>query len=373
MVCILRLLTGLLCASLLLCQVACVAPLAPGAQTAEQAEHYRMRDFARVVKVDAHVHANSRDTAFIQQAKADNMFLLSINVDYPDFPPIDEQYAIAQELATQAPAHFAFAATFSMLGWQQPDWQQNVYSHLQDAFAKGAVGVKVWKNIGMAFRDRQDQLVMIDDAGFDGVFDYVHRAGKVLIGHQGEPKNCWLPVEQMTVNNDKLYFAAHPEYHMYLQPHMPGYQAQMQARDRMLAKHPGLSFMGAHLASLEWSVDEIAVFLQRFPNAVVDTAARMGQLQFQSQRDHQKVRDFFIRYQDRILYASDLTHSPGRDGAAFRSEVQQKWLNDWRYLNTAETMQVPEVDGDVQGLALPKKVADKIFRTNAQRVFALHR
>ncbi len=64
------------------------------------------------------------------------------------------------------------------------------------------------------------------------------------------------------------------------------------------------------MASLEWSVDELARFLDAHPNAVVDLAARMSNLQVQSNADLEKVRAFFVKYQDRILYGTDLTDSP---------------------------------------------------------------
>jgi hypothetical protein len=64
------------------------------------------------------------------------------------------------------------------------------------------------------------------------------------------------------------------------------------------------------MASLEWSVDELAKFLDAYPNATVDLAARMTQVQYQSKSDREKVRSFFIRYQDRLLYGTDLTENP---------------------------------------------------------------
>lgn len=66
----------------------------------------------------------------------------------------------------------------------------------------------------------------------------------------------------------------------------------------MLAKFPEIRFVGAHLGSLEWDVDELAKRLDRFPNMAVDMAARIGHLQFQSQKDLQKVRNFMIKDQD---------------------------------------------------------------------------
>lgn len=339
-------------------------------------EHYSMDDFASVDKIDAHVHANTKAPTFFEQAELDNFRLFSINVDYPDFPPIADQLDATTHWLQEFPDRFQFASTFSMDGWQGDDWQANVLEHIDATAAQGAKAVKVWKNIGMDYRDSHGELVMIDDASFDTVISHIQESGLRLIGHQGEPKNCWLPLEEMTVNNDRGYFAAHPQYHMFLHPEFPSYEDQLAARNSMLDKHPGLPFMGAHMASLEWSVDELANFLDRYPDAVADLAARMGQVQYQSgengEESRQKVRDFFIKYQDRILYASDLTSMVGDDPEEFKASVHKKWLEDWRYLNTEESFTVPEVDHVVVGLALPKSVADKIYRLNSERFFGMN-
>ena len=189
------------------------------------------------------------------------------------------------------------------------------------------------------------------------------------MGHLGEPKNCWLPLEEMTVNNDRGYFRRNPQYHMYLHPDMPSYEQQIAARDRMLAKHPDLPFLAAHLASLEWSVDELGKFLDRFPNAVAGTAARLGQLQYQSQRDRDKIIAFLTKYQDRILYGSDSGVGPTSSIEARYQSVRERWLRDWKYFTTDELISVPELDEPVQGVALPKELVIKIYQTNARRLF----
>jgi predicted TIM-barrel fold metal-dependent hydrolase len=330
---------------------------------------YSEADFAAEPKIDVHVHINSGSDALIEQARADGFRLLTINVDYPDFPPIPEQLSVARADVRQHPEIVAFAATFSMQGWDDAGWQGRVQGELDAAFAAGAVGIKVWKNIGMEFRDRAGQLVMIDDARFDAIFEQVRQRGKVLIGHQGEPHNCWLPLEQMTVNNDREYFQEHPQYHMFLHPELPSYEAQMAARDRMLTRHPQLHFMGAHLASLEWSFAQLARFLDRYPLAQVDVAARMGQVQYQSNRDHAAVRAFFIKYQDRLLYGTDLTQDAAADNNALRKEAHERWISDWRYFNTGETQKVAELAEPVPGLELPRAVVDKLYYRNAERLF----
>ena len=101
----------------------------------------------------------------------------------------------------------------------------------------------------------------------------------------------------------------------------------MAARDRMLEKNPELIFVGCHLSSLEWSVEELALFLDRFPNASVDMAARMGQLFYQTHENREKVRDFFIEYQDRITVFDVLIIS------AFKEDTFSKYFSNSQISN----------------------------------------
>lgn len=348
---------------------AVLAPLLALPLAALGADSYTMADFYTVPKIDVHMHLHSDAAAFMQLAHKDKFKVLAINVDYPDFPPLEQQQRVASALHRAYPRDVAFVATFSTEGFNQPGWSDATLRHLDAAFADGAVGVKVWKNIGMELRGADGKLVMVDDARFDALFSGLEQRHMTVLGHQGEPKNCWLPLDQMTVNNDREYFKAHRHYHMYLHPEFPSYQQQMASRDALLARHPQMRFVGVHLASLEWDVDELARFLDRNPQAGVDVAARIGQLQYQSSRDRERVRRFFIRYQDRLMYGSDLAQSAAQADQDFVAEVHAVWLKDWRYFNTAESMTVPELDAPVQGLALPKQVVDKLFHLNAEKQY----
>ena len=330
---------------------------------------YSMADYARVVKIDAHMHLHNPEASFIEAARRQNFKVLTINVDYPDFPPIDEQQRVAVALHTVFPTTVAFVGTFPVDASDQPGWAEQTEHRIDAVVKAGAVGIKVWKNIGMSLRDANGKLVMIDDPRFRPVFDHLETTGVPLLGHQAEPYNCWLPLAQMTVNNDREYFKAHPQYHMALHPEMPRWEDQIAARDRMLDQHPTLRFVGMHMASLERSVDELAAFLDRYPAAVVDVAARIGQIEVQSQRDREKVRRFFVKYQDRLLYGSDISQEPTQSGAAMAAETTRAWREQWRYFVTADTFTVPEVDGPVKGLALPRVVVDKLYRLNAERAF----
>ena len=330
---------------------------------------FAVEDFAAVEKIDIHFHLHTDDPGFIALARRDRFRLLNIATQSSPADEMREKHRTMFAQYRAHPSHTAPVSSFSMDGWDLPDWQRRTIGFLDTTFSQGAVGVKVWKNIGMVARNQQGELIMIDDPQLDPIFDHLEEQGIVLMGHLGEPKNCWLPLEEMTVNNDRNYFRRNPQYHMYLHPEMPSYEDQIAARDRMLAKHPKLRFLAAHLASLEWSIDELAKFLDRFPNAVAGTAARIGQLQYQSQRDRPKMIRFITKYQDRLLYGSDSGVGPNHSIDERYQSIRERWLRDWKYFTADEMLSVPELDNPVQGLALPSTVVSKLYHENAHKLF----
>jgi predicted TIM-barrel fold metal-dependent hydrolase len=315
--------------------------------------------FETFPKIDAHFHIQTADPAFVEFADKHHFRLMTLATGSSSREKIDQQLAWASRQQRAFPGTVAYATTFSMEDWGAADWQDKTLARLRTDFAQGAIAVKVWKDIGMTFREPDGRFIFIDDPRFDPIFEAIAAVGKTVVGHLGEPRNCWLPIEAMTVPGDKTYFAEHPQYHMYLHPDYPSYEQQVAARDRLLAKHPKLRFVGAHLGSLEWDVDELAKRLDAYPNLAVDMAARICHLEIQ---DSQKVRRFIMKYQDRLLYATDLSVE---DGARDFSMILETWKNDWDYFTGDGEMTSPAVPQPFKGLALPRSVLKKIYFENA--------
>ena len=334
-------------------------------------QYYSKEDFARIKKIDAHVHLHTKNNNLVEQAKNDNFQLITINTDAGDCSWVDTQLELAKAQAQNHPDAVRFAVTFCLDGWDEPEWVNNTLQTIKQRISEGGIAVKVWKNIGMVFRDKKGEMVMIDNPKFDPIFKYLTENNIPVYGHLGEPKNCWMPLEKMTSKSDLNYFTAHPQYHMYLHPELPSYEEQIDARDHMLEKNPNLTFIGCHLASLEWSVDELADFLDRFPNASVDMAERMVHFFYQTVNDHEKVSAFFLKYQDRLLYGTDLSEGEHSNAEELKKRCHETWLFDWTYFTSDEKLTNPELlDGQFPGLKLPKDVIDKIYFGNASKIFS---
>ena len=92
------------------------------------------------------------------------------------------------------------------------------------------------------------------------------------------------------------------------------------------------------------------------------------------------MRKFFIKYQDRILFGTDLSVSPRNymlgspDGTIKTRQDARKYFNDhWAYLETDATgIDNPTpIQGrwKIDAINLPPEVLDKIYSKNAVRLF----
>jgi predicted TIM-barrel fold metal-dependent hydrolase len=336
--------------------------------------YFTANDYQSVLKIDSHVHIDSDKGYFEDQAVKDNFLLLTLNVDHSDSASVTQQLDMALISVRKHQGKVFYGATFyfDTAGWGTETWNKKAVAHLKSNLAGGAVTVKLWKNIGMTERDKNGKFIMVDSPDLKPVIDFIISNNLPVTGHLGEPRNCWLPLKEMTVRGDSSYFAENPQYHMFMHPEYPTYEDQINARDHLLELHPDLKFIGCHLGSLEWNVDELAKRLDRFPNMAVDMAARICHLQYQSAKDRERVRNFCIKYQDRLLYGTDLSDN-GRDDRERLSEwIHSTWLEDWKYFTSKDKMTSDNFRGTFEGLQLPKEVVRKIYSENAIRWYKLN-
>jgi predicted TIM-barrel fold metal-dependent hydrolase len=313
--------------------------------------------------IDAHVHIFVNHPGIRQMLDRMDMRCVNITVLDPyehGYEDIAFQQKMALEVFQATGGRAAWVSTFDESKFEEPGFARNVDLRLADSFRRGAVGVKIYKTIGMLYRTRAGKYVMPDDPAFAPVLDFIGGAGKTVYAHIAEPAGAWKALDP--ADPDYGYYKNNPSWHMYGHPERPSKAAILAARDRMIDSHPKLRIVGCHLGSMEEDVDEISKRLDRFPNFAVDTAARVRHLAIQPR---EKVRAFLLKYQDRVLYGTDMALLPGRDPVrglrAWEAEIEK----DWRYFATSDTLEY--AGRKAQGLALPEPVLRKLFRENALR------
>lgn len=315
--------------------------------------------------IDAHIHYGDDAPELLALLAEFDIRLLNISFAKDATTAWRTDADRYQSLAVARPDRFAWCTSFDLPRLDDPGYVDAVIAGLEQDFAAGAVACKVWKNIGMEVRYPDGRFFHVDDPLLAPIFAWLAERGYPLLAHIAEPLDCWLPLREGSPHYG--YYSRNPEWHMYTRPEYPSHAALMAARDRVLAQHPRLRFIGAHFASLEYDVNVLAATLDRYPNLAVDISARLIDLAVQ---DSATVRRFITKYQDRILFGTDVvmrtppSSLPPAERTTLIDALRAVYTTHFAYFESKGAVTVRE--RETVGLGLPQSVLDKLYRTNAE-------
>jgi predicted TIM-barrel fold metal-dependent hydrolase len=261
---------------------------------------------------------------------------------------------------------------FGYINWgklKQKDFFEQLVREVEFQHRLGAQGIKVWKDLGMYFKDADGKQLKIDDPRLDPFWAKCGELGLPILIHTADPKEYWYP---RTFNSQHYGMNDRPRH--YDNPNMPKWEDLIQQRDNVLKKHPKTTFIGAHFGSETLDLQKLAETFDRYPNFNVDCAARLRIL---GRLNPPAVRDFFTKYQDRILFGTDSDF----DKKFASDEEKKQWQNKAarfysRYLEYFETDRLDIVEPyatskdwlRLPGAKLPPSVLEKFYHANAERL-----
>ena len=332
-----------------------------GAQPAVSDESTLLEAFAEVQPIDAHIHVYKNDPqldALIERLNLRALNICVIDDRDPDYKGLEPQRTQVLEFRQGTHGRAAFCTTFSPYDFEQPGFSGRVIRQLNEDFVNGAVAVKIYKVMGMEMKNKSGQWVMADDPAFQPIYREIAARNRTVVAHLAEPDSCWQTPNPSSP--DYAYYKEHPGEYAYAHPDWPSKAIILAARDKLVAENPTLRVVGAHLGSMETNVDDIARRFDRYPNFAVDTAARIPYFMLQPR---EKVRAFLVKYQDRVLYATDLVVLPRSKTEDTLAEFRHTYARDWKFFSTDQSVEY--MGHSYQGLALPRPVLRKIFHDNA--------
>jgi predicted TIM-barrel fold metal-dependent hydrolase len=226
---------------------------------------------------------------------------------------------------------------------------------LDDAVGRGARGLKILKELGLSVKDQSGKLVSVDDPRLDPVWEECGRLGVPVAIHVSDPEAFFHPLDATNERYEELI--DNPDW-LFYGPQFPTKQAILEARDRVFARHPNTTFIALHVANWPENLDNVEEVLNKHPNVVVEFGAREAELGRQPRR----ARRFFLKFQDRILFGTDMTPS------------EDLYRNYFRWLETADEYfdyyGYPEQGRwKIYGLNLPEGILEKVYHLNAERIF----
>ncbi|MDH7603012.1 MAG: amidohydrolase family protein [Armatimonadota bacterium] len=228
--------------------------------------------------------------------------------------------------------------------------------HFEEDVEKGALGLKITKELGLKFTDSTGRVIPVDDERLFPIWGRAGELGKPVLIHVSDPVAFFLPIDE--TNEHYTTLQEFPGWSFYGSFYSKW--ELLEQRNRVIAAHPKTTFILPHVANNPEDLDSVGELLDRFPNVYIDFSARIDELG----RQPYTARDFFIKYQDRILFGTDMPISP---------DVYRAY---YRFLETRdEYFEYPDYIGRwgysrwrIYGLHLPDEVLRKVYYENAQRV-----
>jgi predicted TIM-barrel fold metal-dependent hydrolase len=254
-----------------------------------------------------------------------------------------------------------------------PRYPQLQADAIEKAARAGAKGLKVLKTLGLYLRERgrEGPLVKVDDQRFDPMWEACAARHLPVYIHVADPEAFFLPIDCANERWDEL--GHHPDWSFHGKD-FPSFREIMEARDRVLARHPKTLFVGLHVGHDAENLPFVSESLDRFPNLTVELGARIGELGRQP-RASQK---FFETYQDRIFFGTDAVPPPEGESTpqqVFKDELYEIYYRfletDDEYFDYAPAPVPPQGRWQIYGIALPDGILKKVYHENAERLLGL--
>jgi len=247
---------------------------------------------------------------------------------------------------------FAVFANVQWDGAGGPGWAEKAVADLEAAVKNGAIGLKIGKNLGLRATKADGRRLKVDDPDLEPVWDACARLNIPVIIHTAEPKEFFSPLDYK--NERWLELALFPSRRNYM-PGRPTFEELQGERDRMFEANPKTRYIGAHFAYYGHNLPGAAKLLDRLPNVTLEVSAVL----YEFGRQPRAAREFFIKYQDRILFGKD-------------SYAPNEFPYYWRVFETADEYfdyyRDYHATWKLYGLDLPDEVLKKVYYENALKV-----
>jgi predicted TIM-barrel fold metal-dependent hydrolase len=228
-------------------------------------------------------------------------------------------------------------------------------ARLRQQAARGAQGLKIWKNLGLRVTDQHGAVVRIDDPRLDPVWQAAGELRLPVTIHIADPVAFFDPLNGTNERWEELH--AHPDW-QFPSPPFPPFLQLVEEMVEVIARHPGTTFIGAHFGCYAEDLAWVGRALDRCPNFYVDISERIAELG----RQPYTARRFFLKYADRILFGLDRPANPDD------YRIYYRFLeSDDEYFAYGPEQVPRQGRWRIYGLYLPDEVLEKIYFRNAAR------
>ena len=258
-----------------------------------------------------------------------------------------------ENIKENAPNRFGLFLNIDFETIDEEDFAQKQKLLIESAVQAGVMGLKVYKSLGLTDKDQSGNRIKVNDPRLDPVWMACGENNIPVLIHSGEPVSFWYAKDKF--NERWLELRQKPS--RYKDPKTnPSFEEVLAEQHEIFRKHPNTNFINAHLGWMGNDLDRLEDHLDTYPNVVTEIGAVLAELGRQPKR----ARQFFIDYQDRILFGKD-AYKMSEYYTYFRVlETDDEYFDYYRKRHAHWKM---------YGLALPDSVLQKLYYKNALKLF----
>ncbi len=264
----------------------------------------------------------------------------------------DRLVAMIAAMKEQAPGRFAVFANVDFGGIGEPGWSERAAGQLEMDVRNGAQGLKIFKSLGLSVVDSDSARVPVDDPRIDAVWAKAGELGIPVLIHSADPRQFWEPID--STNEKWLELKLRPRRARADDDPAPWDQI-IAEQHRVFRRHPGTTFINAHLGWFGNDLQHLGDLLDEMPNMYVG----IGAVLYELGRQPRMAARFFERYQDRVLFGKD-SWAPDEYPYYFRVlETEDDYFDYYRKYHAL---------WQLYGIGLPDEALRKLYYENALRI-----
>lgn len=252
-----------------------------------------------------------------------------------------------------APTRFGLFVNIDFETIDEADFAAEQVALIDQAVQDGVMGLKVYKSLGLTDRDKNETRIPVNDPRLDPIWKACGDNNIPVLIHSGEPASFWYPKDKF----NERWLELRQKPNRYRDPAInPSFEEVLAEQHDIFRKHPNTTFINAHLGWMGNDLDRLGKHLDTYPNVVTEIGAVLAELG----RQPKHARQFFIDYQDRILFGKD-SYRVSEYYTYFRVlETDDEYFDYYRKRHAHWKM---------YGLALPDSILKKLYYKNALRLF----
>lgn len=302
--------------------------------------------------IDVHNHQNGLGSGdlkgLLRDMDALNMKVM-VNLSGGNGASLKRQ---TDNVKANAPKRFIIFANINFSGIGEPGWSEKAAQQLVEDVRSGANGLKIFKNLGLSVKDNSGKRVPVDDPRLDAIWKKAGELKIPVLIHAADPKPFWDPVDK---DNERwLEIVTHPGRKRGPDNPVPWEQI-IEEEHRMFKKHPGTKFINAHFGWYANDLGKLSKLMEEIPHMYVEFGAVIAELG----RQPKMARQFFEKYQDRILFGKD-------------SWQPDEYTTYFRVLETADEYfpyhKKYHAFWRMYGMNLPDDILKKVYYKNALKL-----